>query len=128
MHNFRKLQIWIESMDLVDAIYDKTKSFPRQEVFGLVSQMQRAAVSVPSNIAEGSGKSNKDFARFLSISVGSLFELETQVLIAERRGYLDKSISELLINRVVRLQRMINTFRLQLAQQSTSLQEFEQGQ
>ncbi len=128
MHNFRKLQIWIESMDLVDAIYDKTKSFPRQEVVGLVSQMQRAAVSVPSNIAEGSGKSNKDFARFLSISVGSLFELETQVLIAERRGYLDKSISELLINRVVRLQRMINTFRLQLAQQSTSLQEFEQGQ
>ncbi len=115
-------------MDLVDAIYDKTKSFPRQEVVGLVSQMQRAAVSVPSNIAEGSGKSNKDFARFLSISVGSLFELETQVLIAERRGYLDKSISELLINRVVRLQRMINTFRLQLAQQSTSLQEFEQGQ
>ncbi|MBO7545708.1 MAG: four helix bundle protein [Paludibacteraceae bacterium] len=123
MHNFRKLQIWIESMDLVDAIYDKTKSFPRQEVVGLVSQMQRAAVSVPSNIAEGSGKSNKDFARFLSISVGSLFELETQVLIAERRGYLDKDVSELLINKIIKLERMINTFRLQLDPQKTPLTE-----
>ena len=110
-------------MDLVDAIYDKTKSFPRQEVVGLVSQMQRAAVSVPSNIAEGSGKSNKDFARFLSISVGSLFELETQVLIAERRGYLDKDVSELLINKIIKLERMINTFRLQLDPQKTPLTE-----
>lgn len=114
MHNFRKLQIWLDGMDIVDAIYDATRNFPSVEVYGLSSQMQRAAVSIPSNIAEGSGKSNKDFARFLSISVGSLFELETQILIAERRGYISNELSSNLQNRAIKLQRMISTFREQL--------------
>ena len=102
MHNFRKLQIWIDGINLVDDIYNATDKFPKHELFGLASQMQRSATSVPSNIAEGSGKSsNKDFARFLSISVGSLFELETLVLIAERRGYIDNSQSQDLQNKII---------------------------
>ena len=114
MHNFRKLQIWKDGMDFVDAIYDVTAHFPQPEIYGLVSQMQRAAVSIPSNIAEGSGKSNKDFGRFLAISIGSLFELETQIIIAERRGYVSKDLSEKLQNQAVRLQKMISTFREQV--------------
>jgi len=89
MHNFRKLDIWIDSVELADIVYSQTEAFPRPEVYGLASQMQRAAVSVPSNIAEGAGKDSEvDFARFLSISLGSLYELETQVEIAHRRAYI----------------------------------------
>ena len=125
MHNFRKLQIWIDGMNLVDDIYNATDRFPKHELFGLASQMQRSATSVPSNIAEGSGKSsNKDFARFLSISVGSLFELETQVLIAERRGYIDNSQSQDLQNKIIRLEKMINTFKEKLDPSSMPPQVF----
>ena len=89
MHNFRKLDIWIDAVELADAIYTLTEVFPKNEVYALASQMQRAAVSVPSNIAEGAGKdSDADFARFLSIALGSLYELETQVEIAHRRAYI----------------------------------------
>lgn len=125
MHNFRKLQIWIDGMNLVDDIYNATDKFPKHELLGLASQMQRSATSVPSNIAEGSGKSsNKDFARFLSISVGSLFELETQVLIAERRGYIDNSQSQDLQNKIIRLEKMINTFKEKLDPSSMPPQVF----
>ena len=89
MHNFRKLDIWSDGIELADMVYGLTDAFPRNEVYGLASQMQRAAVSVPSNIAEGAGKDSEvDFARFLSISLGSLYELETQVEIAHRRAYI----------------------------------------
>ena len=73
VHNFRKLNIWLKSIELVTDIYKLTSLFPNSERFGIVSQMQRAALSCPTNIAEGSAKSsNKDFARFLEISLGSL--------------------------------------------------------
>ena len=89
MHNFRKLDIWIDSIELADMVYSLTEAFPRPEIYALTSQMQRAAVSVPSNIAEGAGKDSEvDFARFLSIALGSLYELETQVEIAHRRAYI----------------------------------------
>ena len=108
MHNFRKLEIWIDGIELADTIYTLTDSFPKSEVYGLVSQMQRAAVSVPSNIAEGAGKdSEKDFARFLSISLGSLFELETQVEIAYRRGYIDSPNYYSVLPRIESLQKRI---------------------
>lgn len=78
MHNFRKLDIWTKSMNLVTETYQLTNTFPTQERFGLMSQMQCAAVSIPTNIAEGSAKtSNRDFARLLEMSIGSLLELET---------------------------------------------------
>ncbi len=112
MHNAKKLNIWIDGMDLVDAIYNATDKFPKSEIFGLASQMQRAAVSIPSNIAEGTGKgSNKEFVRFLGHALGSSFELETQVLIATRRQYLSEEESRMLLNSITQLQRRICSFR-----------------
>lgn len=90
------LKVWQLAMDLVTDIYAITKLFPDSEKFALASQMQRAAVSVPSNIAEGAGRESvADFARFLVIARGSLSELETQLLISQRLGYVD-NVSELL--------------------------------
>jgi four helix bundle protein len=83
------LVVWQESMKLVSATYSLTKTLPREEVFGLVSQMQRAAVSVPSNISEGAARgSTREFRQFLMIARGSLAELETQVLVAQNLGYV----------------------------------------
>ena len=111
MHNFRKLDIWIDGIELADSTYLLTDSFPKNEVYGLSSQMQRAAVSVPSNIAEGAGKdSNRDFARFLSISLGSLYELETQVEIAYRRGYIDSPNYYSILPKLESLQKRIYNF------------------
>ncbi len=88
---YRDMLVWQKSMDLVVEIYNITKDFPKEESFGLVSQMRRAAVSIPSNIAEGQGrKATKDFVRFLLIAQGSKAELQTQILICERLGYLPK--------------------------------------
>ena len=80
----KKLDVWKYSMDLVVHVYKITSNFPKSEVYGLTSQMRRCAVSVPSNIAEGAARnSNKEYNRFLAIALGSLSELETQLLIAE---------------------------------------------
>nr|WP_298056679.1 four helix bundle protein [uncultured Halomonas sp.] len=88
MRKHQQLRVWQESMDLVTVVYGLTTSFPAEERFGLASQMQRAAVSVPSNIAEGAARGSKaDFLRFLYIARGSLSELETQLQIAFRLGY-----------------------------------------
>jgi len=115
MHNFRKLVIWTRSIDLVTRIYQLTNTFPKNERFGLMSQMQRSAVSVPSNIAEGSAKtSNKDFARFLEISVGSLLELETELLIAHNLKYVDSMLFEEIQNEIIELQKMITVFKNKL--------------
>lgn len=87
--HYEKLDVWQKAMDLVDTVYDVTVSFPNEERYGLTSQINRSAVSIPSNIAEGSARtSTKDFLRFLSITLGSLAELDTQLRIALRREYL----------------------------------------
>jgi four helix bundle protein len=84
------LRVWKKSVELVTVVYKITESFPKHELYGLTSQIRRSAVSVPSNIAEGAARtSNREFANFLSISRGSLSELETQVLISKNLGYLD---------------------------------------
>jgi len=84
MHNFKDLRVWQKSIELTTDIYKLLASFPTDEKFGLISQLKRAAVSVPSNIAEGAGRnSNKEFNHFLSISLGSLFELKTQLIISK---------------------------------------------
>jgi four helix bundle protein len=89
--SFQDLRIWQESMDLTVEIYRVTSGFPKHEAYGLMSQMRRAAVSVPSNIAEGKGhRSDPEFMRFLFHARGSLLELQTQLLIARRLGYLSK--------------------------------------
>ncbi|NZA25066.1 four helix bundle protein [Luteimonas sp. SJ-92] len=89
-----RLDAWRDSMDLVEAVYTLTASLPQSERFGLTAQIRRSAVSIPSNIAEGAARrSTPDYLRFLSIARGSLAELDTQMKIAERVGYLDSSRS-----------------------------------
>ena len=88
--NHYDLDVWKKSMKLVTEIYKITSSFPQEEVFGLVSHLRKTAISIPSNIAEGAArKGNKEFIRFLYISLGSLSELDTQLIIAENLGYLE---------------------------------------
>ena len=89
--SFKDLVVWQKAMDLSVAVYQLTKAFPKEEMFGLTSQMRRAAVSIPSNIAEGAGRgSKKDFAHFLSVARGSKYELETQLLICIELDYLSE--------------------------------------
>ena len=89
--SFRDLRVWQEAMKLTTAIYRSTASFPKHELYGLSQQIRRAAVSVPSNMAEGKGHhSDKEFVRFLLHARGSLLELQTQILIAEELEYIDK--------------------------------------
>ncbi len=89
MHRYRDLHFWNRSKDLSVEIYKVTKEFPSDEKFGIINQLRRAAVSIPSNIAEGtSRKSDRDFGRFLQISVGSAYELETQLEIARDLNFL----------------------------------------
>ena len=98
MRDFRRLEVWKQSMELVNLVYDLIDTFPKNEQFAISQQMQRCSVSIPSNIAEGcSRKSDKEFSRFIQISMGSSFELETQLLIASKRNYFnDKHIFKLL--------------------------------
>lgn len=89
--SYKELDVWKKSMLLVREIYIKTSNFSENEKFGLISQMRRASVSIPSNIAEGWGrKTNKDYVKFLHISLGSLYELETQVIICEKINLISK--------------------------------------
>ncbi|GAB3722564.1 four helix bundle protein [Flavobacterium koreense] len=100
MHRFKDLEIWKLSRQLCSQIYLTTSHFPDNEKFGLTNQLRRASVSVPSNIAEGcSRSSDKDFSRFLEIAIGSLYEIETQLLIAFDLGYINQTkLDELLYN------------------------------
>jgi four helix bundle protein len=92
VRNYRDLIVWQKAMDLVEMVYKATHTFPSEEMFGLKSQLRRAAVSVPSNIAEGQGRhTTREFLHFLSISNGSLREIETQILIAGRLNYLPEN-------------------------------------
>ncbi len=100
MSYYKNLHIWIKAMELVNFIYGVTKSFPKDEIFGLTNQIKRSAVSIPSNIAEGAGRnSNQQFIHFLSIANGSLLELETQLLIAKNQNY----VSEIELNKCLEL-------------------------
>lgn len=87
--SYKQLKVWQKAMDLVLLVYDCTKTFPKEEMFGLSSQLRKAAVSIPSNIAEGSERrSDKDFIRFLRVASGSNAEVETQLYIAMKLGYI----------------------------------------
>ena len=108
MHNFKELKVWQKSVDFAVKIYTVTKSYPNEEKFGLISQMRRAGVSIPSNIAEGCAKSSgKSFVNSLEISLGESFELETQMLISERVGILDSETAKEMELDLTEVQRMI---------------------
>lgn len=94
IQSYKDLVVWRKSMDLVKQVYASSNRFPEDEKFGLSSQMRRSAVSVPSNIAEGWGRSSdKDFTRFLKIAKGSLFELETQIILAQELRFMSENQS-----------------------------------
>lgn len=107
IRSFKDLTVWQKSMDLVADIYSITSNLPKQEVFGLISQIQRAAVSIPSNIAEGSKRSSRiDFRQFCMVAAGSAAELETQLMIVKR---IYPSISvESALQKIVEIQKMLN--------------------
>ncbi len=112
MHNYKNLHIWQEGINLARKIYEVTGRFPANEKYGIVSQMTRAAVSIPSNIAEGAGRnSNKDFANFLSIAIGSIFELHTQIAICEQIGYINEETTKQLEQQIYTLQQQITTYK-----------------
>jgi four helix bundle protein len=104
----RKLEVWRLSMELTTQVYKLTSQFPSEEKFGLVSQMRRCAVSIPSNIAEGAARSSQaDFARFLTIALGSLSELDTQLELASRLGYCGKDQYSKIDNTLASISRML---------------------
>jgi four helix bundle protein len=111
MRDYKKIKVWQKSYKLVLDIYRMTESFPKQEIYALTSQIRRAAVSIPSNIAEGSAKdSEPDFARFLEISLGSAFELECQLLLARDLSYIQLENSQNLMQDVEEVKKMLFAF------------------
>jgi len=108
MRPHHKPEAWLKAVELVTDIYKKTESFPKEERYGLTSQIRRAAVSIPANIAEGAGRySSKEFAHFLSNAQGSASELETELIISNRLGYLDETSFSQLIAQLERIGRLI---------------------
>lgn len=107
MRDHKELDVWRESVDVVVKVYALTKSFPKEEIYGLTNQMRRAAVSIPSNIAEGAARqTEKEFVQFLHISLGSAAELETQILIAENMSFT-QTVGELL-GQLAMVQKMLH--------------------
>ena len=132
IQSYRDLVVWQKAMDLVTAIYRVTKNWPRDEAFGLTSQIRRAAVSVPSNIAEGRGRgSSNEFRSYLSVAYGSLIELETQVQIARNLEYLTPDAAADLLAAAGEVGRLLNGLRKSLPDQrparSYSAKGEEQG-
>lgn len=107
MHNFKELKVWQEAMKLAKDIIIETRNFPTEEKYGLVSQLRRASVSIPSNIAEGTSRtSSNEFKRFLEIALGSAFELKTQSLLSRDVAYLSSDKYEQLKTPLAAIQKM----------------------
>ncbi|WP_104383721.1 four helix bundle protein [Sphingobacterium sp. HMA12] len=115
MHNYKELILWQKSIALVSDVYKATATFPDRERFNLISQINRAAVSIPSNIAEGAGRnSNKEFVQFLAIAHASTYEVETQLIISKNLGYLSEEDLEGLLEKLGELQKMNYIFQQKL--------------
>lgn len=121
VRSYKDLVAWQKSMDLVSAVYRASQGFPKEEIFGLVSQIRRSAVSVPSNIAEGHARtSRKEFQYFLSNARGSLAELETQLTIAHQLAYIDETGINQLLDRLGEVGRILNGLLTALKRSSKS--------
>jgi four helix bundle protein len=115
MFNFEKLEVWQKAIDFADLVYKETQAFPSEERFGLTNQLRRAAVSVSSNIAEGSSRSSKtDFARFTEIAAGSVFEAVSQTFIARRQGFFSEDPFRNIYADAEQLSRMLSGLRKSL--------------
>jgi len=111
MYTFRDLLIWQKAMQLVTNSYSLTATFPKDELFGLTSQLRRCSISIPSNISEGFGRgTNKDYHRFLTISLGSLFEFQTQIEIASNLKYISESDFNKIYEDSRELERIMSSF------------------
>ncbi len=107
MHQYKELKLWQKAMEMVSDVYKTTANVPDKERFNLISQINRAAVSVPSNIAERAGRnSDREFVQFLAIAHGSTFEIETQLIIAKELGYLSAQHLDVLLGKIAELQKI----------------------
>ncbi|WP_374165819.1 four helix bundle protein [Arcticibacter sp. MXS-1] len=121
MNNLKDLKIWNKAVDLTTEVYEATSSFPAEERFGLVSQIRRAAVSIPSNIAEGAGRNSaREFSHFLGMANGSSYELQTQLIISSKLNLLNHEVSERLLGHIEELQKMTYSFLTTLGFKSQS--------
>lgn len=108
VENYKDLEVWQRSIELVKAIYSIAETFPDKERYGLVNQMRRSAVSIPSNIAEGKTRQHlNEYIQFLYVSLGSCAELETQIIISHQLGYINKDTESLLLEKVDHISRML---------------------
>ncbi len=120
--NYKELKVWQKAMDLTVEVYELVKLLPKEETYALSDQMRRAVVSIPSNIAEGQGRnSDKEFIQFLSFARGSLWELETQIEICVRIGYIDKSQKTNIYNLIAEISKMLNALSNSLKPQNQCL-------
>ena len=111
VRDYKELKVWQKSMELVKSVYRLTKLLPKEETYALSDQMRRAAVSIPSNIAEGyDRKTDKELIHFLAVARGSCAELETQILIARDLGYFSENVSENTMLLCTEIRRMLNSF------------------
>ncbi|MCW3072163.1 MAG: hypothetical protein JWO44_2053 [Bacteroidetes bacterium] len=111
MHNLKELKIWNKAITLSVNVYKATANFPKEETYGLTSQIRRSAISVPSNISEGAGRnSNKEFIHFLGIANGSSYELQTQLIISNKLDLISDSTLEPLLKEIEEIQKMTYTF------------------
>ena len=109
VQDFRELDVWREAMSLVTQVYQQTKGFPKEETYGLTNQVRRAAVSVPSNIAEGQGRrTTREFLNHLSIARGSLLEVQTQIEIGHRLNYMTSEAAQSIDQQIGRVARLLN--------------------
>ncbi|WPL18257.1 four helix bundle protein [Thiorhodovibrio winogradskyi] len=116
VQSYKDLIVWQKALDLVEIVYQVTRVFPKEELYALTNQLRRAAVSIPSNIAEGHARSStRDFHRFLSIARGSLAEVETQLLIAQRLGYLSDDQLAPILSLQIEINKMTNRLMAKLA-------------
>lgn len=108
MTTHKDLDVWKLSIDLVVKVYELTNQFPKEEKYGIINQMRRSSVSIPSNIAEGAARTSvKEFANFISISLGSLSELETQLIISEKLLLLDPDSLDKIMNDLIQIRKML---------------------
>jgi four helix bundle protein len=113
-HNYKNLKIWSLGIEIVDDVFKITEVFPIEEKYGLISQLNRSSVSIPSNIAEGSSRTDKSFSHFIDVALGSSFELETQLIIANKRNYITNEQLKTFEDKIAEFQKMAMSFQNKL--------------
>jgi len=118
MGSYRDLDVWKKSIQFAELIYNSTQDFPKSEIYGMVPQMRRAAISIPSNIAEGWGRGTKEYLHFLVIALGSCCELETQIVLSQKLKFIDQKIADELDRKIADVSRMLKALRKSLKEKT----------